>query len=97
MPPRTFTAKHSPCSWRDQSLNIRTSKSLMHIFIQMIGCIYKNVGLPWRLSGKESACSAGDPRSIPGLGRSAGEGDGYPILAWRIPWTEEPGGLPRDD
>ena len=28
--------------------------------------------------GKESACNAGDPGSIPGLGRSAGEGIGYP-------------------
>ena len=27
--------------------------------------------------GKESACNAGDPGSIPGLGRSAGEGIGY--------------------
>ena len=35
----------------------------------------------------------GDPGSIPGLGRSPGEGNGNPlnILAWRIPWTEEPG------
>ena len=29
--------------------------------------------------GKESACNAGDPSSIPGLGRSAGEGIGYPL------------------
>ena len=29
--------------------------------------------------GKESACNAGDPSSIPGLGRSAGEGKGYPL------------------
>ena len=29
--------------------------------------------------GKESACSAGDPSSIPGSGRSAGEGLGYPL------------------
>ena len=85
--------------------------------------------------GKESACNAGDPGSIPGSGRSPGEGIGYllqyswaslmaqlvknlpamqkirdrylggedpleegmathsSILAWRIPWTEEPGGL----
>ena len=27
--------------------------------------------------GKESTCNAGDPSSIPGLGRSAGEGIGY--------------------
>ena len=30
-------------------------------------------------AGKESACNAGDPGSIPGLGRSAGEGIGYPL------------------
>ena len=37
----------------------------------------------------------GDIGSIPGLGRSAGEGNDNhsSILAWRIPWTDEPGGL----
>ena len=30
-------------------------------------------------AGKESACDAGDPGSIPGSGRSAGEGIGYPL------------------
>ena len=29
--------------------------------------------------GKESACNAGDPGSIPGLGRCPGEGIGYPL------------------
>ena len=29
--------------------------------------------------GKESTCNAGDPDSIPGLGRSSGEGIGYPL------------------
>ena len=29
--------------------------------------------------GKESSCSAGDPDSIPGLGRSPGEGNGNPL------------------
>ena len=85
--------------------------------------------------GKESACSARDPGSISGSGRSAGEGTGYPlqyswaclaaqliknlppmqeisvrsldwedalekekathssVLAWSIPWTQEPGRL----
>ena len=43
----------------------------------------------------ESACSVGDRGSIPGSGRSPGEVKGYhsSILAWRIPQTEEPGGL----
>ena len=36
-------------------------------------------GFPCSSVSKESACSAGDPGSIPGLGRSAGEGIGYPL------------------
>ena len=36
-------------------------------------------GFPGSLVGKESACDAGDPGSIPRLGRSAGEGIGYPL------------------
>ena len=92
-------------------------------------------GFPGSSAGKESSCNAGDPGSIPGSGRSPGEGIGYPlqyswaslmaqtvknlpamqdtwvqslawedplekgkathssILAWRIPWTKEPGRL----
>ena len=30
-------------------------------------------------AGKKSTCNAGDPSSIPGLGRSPGEGKGYPL------------------
>ena len=37
-------------------------------------------------AGKESACNAGDPGLIPGLGRSAGEGKGYPLqYSWASP------------
>ena len=38
---------------------------------------------------------AGDKGSVPGLGRAPGEGNGSPLQysCWRIPWTEEPGGL----
>ena len=44
---------------------------------------------------KESACNAGDPGSIPGSGRSPGEGNGNhsSIFDWEIQWTEEPGGI----
>ena len=40
-------------------------------------CIYavENCGS----AGKESACNSGDPGSIPGSGRSPGEGKGYPF------------------
>ena len=38
-----------------------------------------NCGFPDSSVGKESTCNAGDPGSIPGLGRSVGEGIGYPL------------------
>ena len=37
------------------------------------------ISFPGSSVGKESACNAGDPSSIPGLGRSAREGIGYPL------------------
>ena len=45
--------------------------------------------------GKESAYNAGDLGSIPWSGGSLEKGMATHsiILAWRIPWTEEPGGL----
>ena len=36
-------------------------------------------GFPGGSAGKESPCNAGDPSSIPGLGRSPGEGKVYPL------------------
>ena len=38
-----------------------------------------NEGFPIGSTGKESACNAGDLGSTPGLGRSPGEGKGYPL------------------
>ena len=50
---------------------------------------------PGGSDGKGSTCNVKDLNSIPGLRRSSGGGHGNPFqsLAWRIPWTEEPGGL----
>ena len=44
---------------------------------------------------KDLPANAGCMGSIPGSGKSPGEGNGNHsrILAWKIPWTEEPGGL----
>ena len=42
---------------------------------------------------KVSAYNAEDPGSVPGWGRSPGEGNGNSTLAWKIPWMEEPGRL----
>ena len=45
--------------------------------------------------GKESAYKSGDGVSVPGSGRSPGEGTAThsSVLAWEIPWTAGPGGL----
>ena len=42
-------------------------------------CGHRLLGFPGGSEGKESACSAGDPGSIPGSGRSPEEGIGYPL------------------
>ena len=44
---------------------------------------------------KSPPASSGDVGSIPGLEKSPGERNGIhaSILAWRIQWTEEPGGV----
>ena len=41
-------------------------------------------GLPYGSAGEESTCNVGDLGSTPGLGRSAGEGIGYPL---QYPWA----------
>ena len=43
----------------------------------MLGFITR--GFPGGSDGKASACSVGDPGSIPGLGKSPGEGNGNPL------------------
>ena len=52
-------------------------------------------GCPGGSDSKESTCQAGEPGVIPGLGSSPVEAMAThsSILAWRIPRTEEPGGL----
>ena len=47
------------------------------------------MGFPGGSAGKESTCNEGNPSSIPGSGRSPGEGKGYTLQysGWRIPWT----------
>ena len=53
----------------------------VYIFICVCVCVCVSLfwGFPSSPVGKESACSAGDLGSIPGLGRSAGEGNGNPL------------------
>ena len=52
---------------------IRHFPNLVHYFAQV------NSSFPGGSAGKESACNVGDLGSIPGLGRSPGEGNNYPL------------------
>ena len=58
-------------------------------------CKIQNKGFPHSSVGKDSAANAGDPGLITGLGRSLEKemATHSSILAWKIPWTEEPDGL----
>jgi len=53
------------------------------------------ISFPGATSVPANAGDIRDVASIPGLGRSPGGGHGNPLqyFAWRIPWTEGPGGL----
>ena len=54
-----------------------------------------SMDFPGGSNSKESACNVGDLGSIPGQEEPLEKGMAThsSILAWRIPWTEEPGGL----
>ena len=53
------------------------------------------MGFPGNSAGKESACNAGDPSSIPGSGRSPGEGIGHPLqYSWDSPVAQMVKSLP---
>ena len=43
-----------------------------------------NIDLPGGSDGKGSACNVGDPGSIPGSGRSPGEGNGNPFYIYNV-------------
>ena len=70
----------------EERLSVSTSRVLYKTLLTM--------GFPRGSVVKNPPANAGDVSSIPGSGRSPGEMATCPsILAWEIPWTEEPGGL----
>ena len=60
-----------------------------------VGQLGSLAGFPGGSEGKESTCNAGDLSSIPGWGRSPGEGNSYPLQysVLENPMGEEPDGL----
>ena len=68
--------------YKIKKITVKNYSNYISIFISFMG-------FPCGSAGKEFACNVGDPGSIPGSGRSPGEGNAThsSILAWRIPWT----------
>ena len=52
-------------------------------------------GFPCGSASKDSACNAGDLGSIPGLGRSPGEGKGYPLQYSGLENSMDPHGIAK--
>ena len=57
----------------------RTQLKRLRMHIQRLLTRFRTLGFPGGSDGKESAHNGGDLGSIPGLGRSPGEGNGYPL------------------
>ena len=68
-------ARYGP--WGCKELD--TTEVTYHMCIINIYVYYKHMDFPGGSAGKESACNAGNLGSIPGLGRSPGEGSGYSL------------------
>ena len=66
--------------WQEIKLNV--SNGFIHLlftFKRFNTEVYHNTHFPSGSDGRESACNVGDLGLIPGLGRSPGEGIGYPL------------------
>ena len=90
-----FLWSHSVCGTLLQHFQQTNIDVLYKRFLFPFYTLVGTKGFSGGSDGKESDCNAGDSGSVPGLGRSAGEGNAThsSILAWSISWTEEPGGL----
>ena len=75
--------------------NLQGKKKKVQDLHEDIKCVPIPLGFPHSSVGKESACSAGELGLIPGSGRSPEKemATHSSVLAWRMPWTEGPGGL----
>ena len=72
-------------TWRWELFGLETSKESYKTYYLCFLNLTKM--FPGGSDGKESACSAGDQGSIPGLERSSGEGNGYLL---QYSWLENP-------
>ena len=80
---------------RRSSISRKRLFSFLSFFLFFFFVRLEKLGFPGGSDGKESACNAGDLGLIPGWEYALEEGMAIhsSILAWTIPWTEEPGRL----
>ena len=64
------------CKWERACSEVRKLDRKLRFYLVLY---LSSPSFPDSSIGKESACNAGDPGSIPGLGRFAGEGIGFPL------------------
>ena len=76
----------SPLSWANLKEGLVKPPLVYWVYKGCHSCLlldilwpYSSVGFPDDSDGRESTRNAGDPGSIPGSGRSPGEGNGYPL------------------
>ena len=82
-----------PCSWcvcwgrRQKQHSMNSQLALQLVITFLLDWSIVDLGdFPGNSDGKETACIAGDSSLIPGLGRSPGEGIGYPLQYLGLPW-----------
>ena len=75
---RSFQSNHNVLFVLNECSIYQSSKTISEEGSYTIQDIYI-MGFPGGSDGKLSACNAGDPGSIPGSGRSPGEGNSYPL------------------
>ena len=82
--PREFHGQRSLASYSPWG-NLKLTKKQEILTVRVLGCqqylanLKRKKGFPDSSVGKESDCNAGDSGTIPGSGRSPGEGIGYPL------------------
>ena len=70
---------HSVCIVIICLINCTLQFITLGLIVYLVYYRHSDLGFPDSLVGKKSACNAGDLGSMPGLGRSPGEGKGYPL------------------
>ena len=76
---RRWTFLPTPSELNPEVIATENAVCLFQNYLLFIMALWTCGGFPCGSAGKQSTCNVGDLGSIPGLGRSPGEGKGYPL------------------